>query len=111
MMQKESQERMEICGEGRNELEQDKNSLIDNLSRRQRILRPQRRIIPTKGDPGKGQEFGIAEHLERGKEACNKESPGSGPLGSGPVLSFQNKDTSGGQKYLRKTLHKEAWEV
>lgn len=40
-----------------------------------------------------------------------EESPGSRPLGSGPVLSFQNKDTSGGQKYLRKTLQKEAWEV
>lgn len=45
------------------------------------------------------------------REVCIKKSPGSCPLGSGPVLSFQNKDTSGGQKYLRKTLKKEAWEV
>ena len=71
-------------------------------------------------DPNKGNthqmrsrrraETGTVEHLEGGG-LCGTESPGSRPLGSGPALSFQNKDTSGGQKYLRKTLQKEAWEV
>ena len=58
----------------------------------------------------RGAETGTVEHLEGGG-LCGTVSPGSRPLGSGPVLSFQNKETSGGQKYLRKTLQKEAWEV
>lgn len=63
MLQKENQEKTKMMWGREGMMKQVKNSLIISAGCK-RILRPQRMITPTKRDPGKGQKFGIAEHLE-----------------------------------------------